>query len=92
MRVFVDTNVLLDVLQQREPHVNASSIVWKACECGEIEGVVSALTFPNIVYILRKDMTPARVRNVLAELSLIFSFADFTVQDMERAAEMEWDD
>ena len=62
MRIFVDTNVLLDVLQNRKPHVNASSIVWKACECGELEGVVSALTFPNIVYVLRKNLTPQRVR------------------------------
>ena len=92
MKVFVDTNVLLDVLQRREPHVKASSIVWKACECGEIEGVVSALTFANIIYILRKDMTPTRARDILAEMSLIFSFEDFTVQDMKRAAEMERDD
>ena len=92
MRVFVDTNVLLDVLQQRVPHVYASSILWKACECGEVEGVVSALTFANIIYILRKDMTPARLRDILDRLELIFSFEDFTVQDMVCATEMEWSD
>ena len=92
MKVFVDTNVLLDVLQQREPHVQASVLVWKACKDSKIEGVVSALTFANIIYILRKDMTPSRVCDILDRLSLIFSFEDFTVQDMKRAAEMEWGD
>jgi len=32
MKLLIDANILLDALQNREPHVHASSIVWKLCE------------------------------------------------------------
>ncbi len=32
MKLMIDANILLDVLQNREPHVQASSVIWKLCE------------------------------------------------------------
>lgn len=92
MRLLIDANILLDVLQKREPHYKDSSLVWKLCETGQDEGVVSALTFANLVYILRKELDASQVRSVLDKLQLIFTFADYTAADMEKAADLEWDD
>lgn len=92
MRLLIDANILLDVLQKREPHYKDSSLVWKLCETGQDEGVVSALTFANLVYILRKELDAGQVRSVLDKLQLIFTFADYTASDMEKAADLEWDD
>ncbi len=38
MNVFVDTNVLLDVLARREPHYADSAQVWTLAETGRIDG------------------------------------------------------
>ena len=92
MRLLIDANILLDVLQKREPHYKDSSLVWKLCETDQDEGIVSALTFANIVYILRKELDARQVRSVLDKLQLIFTFADYTASDMEKAADLEWDD
>ena len=54
MDVFVDTNVLLDVLAQREPFYSDSVAVWTLAERGKVHGLVSAVSFTNIFYIVRK--------------------------------------
>lgn len=92
MRLLIDANVVLDVLQKREPLFKDSSIVWKICETKQAEGYISALTFANLVYVMRKELNPAQIQDVLSKLQLIFCFADFSVVDMERAVEMKWSD
>ncbi len=54
MNVFIDTNVLLDVLAKREPFYNDSGAVWTLAEQGKLRGFVSALSFSNIYYIVRR--------------------------------------
>lgn len=92
MRLLIDANILLDVLQNREPHVQASAVIWKLCETEKVKGYVSALTFANLVYIMRKELDPKKIEEILDALSLIFEFVDFNVLDLVRAAELEWDD
>ena len=92
MRLLIDANVVLDVLQKREPYWKDSSVIWKLCETEQAEGYISTLTFANLMYVMRRELDPAQIRDVLDKLRLIFRFADFTAADMEKAAEMGWDD
>ncbi len=92
MKLLIDANILLDVLQNREPHVQTSSVVWKLCETEQAKGYVSALTFANLVCIMRKEMQPKKIEETLNTLSLIFDFVDFSASDLFRAAELNWDD
>ena len=92
MKVLIDGNIILDVLQNRETHVEASSKVWKLCETDLVDGYVSALTFANLVYVMRKELTPEKVNEVLKKLALIFHFTELGVSDMQKAADMMWND
>lgn len=92
MKLLIDTNILLDVLQNREPHVRHSAIIWKLCETERAKGYVSALTFANLVYVMRKELDPQRIEEILQALSLIFEFVDFNASDLSCAAELKWDD
>ena len=92
MRLLIDGNIILDVLQNREPHVADSAKIWKLCETDQMEGYVSELTFSNLVYIMRKELNPEKINEVFKTLGLIFRFTDLTVSDMAKAAEMQWDD
>lgn len=92
MKLLIDANILLDVLQNREPHVHASSIVWKLCETKKAAGYVSALTFANLVYVMRKELDAKGIEDIFQSLSLIFTFVDFTASDLAHAAELKWDD
>ncbi len=92
MRLLIDGNIILDVLQNREPHVGDSAKIWKLCETRQTEGYVSALTFSNLVYVMRKELTPEKINEILQSLGLIFRFSDLTVSDMTKAADLQWDD
>ncbi len=92
MKLLIDGNILLDVLQKREPHFEDSAKIWKMCETDLVEGYISALTFANLVYVMRKELDPKKIREVLKKLSLIFSIEDLTVSDMSTAADMQWND
>jgi len=54
MRVFVDTNTLLDVLARREPFYAASARIWSMAESGQIQAFISAISFNNVYYVVRK--------------------------------------
>ena len=92
MKLLIDANVLLDVLQRRMPHCSESALIWKLCETGQVSGYVSALTIANLVYIMRKELTPERVEDVLNQLMLIFHLAELTETDLQHAAKKQWPD
>lgn len=92
MRLLIDANIILDVLQAREPHLKSSSLIWKLCETGQAEGFVSSLTFANLVYVMRKELDPDGIRSTLNQLRMIFHFADLTGTDLANAAGLQWKD
>jgi predicted nucleic acid-binding protein len=53
-RVFIDTDVILDVLLAREPYKNAAIEIFKNIELKHIEAFTSPLVIANIAYILKK--------------------------------------
>lgn len=92
MVLLIDANIILDVLLNRSDYVRDSALIWKLCETEKATGYVSALTFANLVYIMRKQLDPEKIENVYQKLSLIFEFADFRVADLKHASELHWDD
>ena len=89
MKVLIDTNVILDVLCSREEFLEASSRVWKYCEVNKLTGVISALSVPNIVYILRKELDPDKTKDIIDRIMLIFDVAELKAEDLRKAAEMK---
>ena len=92
MKLLIDGNILLDVLQKREPYYEDSAKIWKMCETDLVQGYVSALTFANLVYVMRKELDAEKINEVLKKLSLIFTFEDLNVADINAAADMQWND
>lgn len=92
MRVMIDTNVILDVLCNRQGFVEEASKVFKFCEVNKIEGHISAISVPNIVYILRKELDAEKTKKILDQLSLIFKISDLKSDDLKKAANLMFDD
>ena len=92
MRCLIDANILLDVLSDRQPHVQDSSKIWKLCETRQIEGFVSTLTFADLFYILRKELDPGTIEKTLDSLKLIFIFAELNESDISNATSLKWAD
>ena len=92
MKVLIDTNIILDVLCKRPDFYKDSAKVFKLCEVKRISGVISALSIPNIMYILRKELDSEKTKEILDNLSLIFSIADLKADDLKKAADMQFKD
>jgi predicted nucleic acid-binding protein len=54
MRILFDTNIILDVLLNRDPFVADSQQLWQAADAGILEACIASFTIPTIHYICRK--------------------------------------
>lgn len=68
IKILLDLNVLLDVLQRREPFYPDSSRVLSLVEEGAIEGFISAHSITTLMYLLSKDKSPDFARVILTSL------------------------
>jgi predicted nucleic acid-binding protein len=71
--VLLDTNVVLDVLLDREPHVAASAELLSRAETGEVSAWLCATTVTTISYLLSKQLGAARA---LEAVRTLFSFCE----------------
>lgn len=92
MKALIDTNVILDVLCNRAAFAEDAKKIFKLCEVNIVEGYISALSAPNIVYIMRKELDAEKTADILEKLSLIFKIADLKGSDIIKAAELGFGD
>lgn len=55
MRVLLDTDVILDVVQNRQPFSIESTQIWNANRLKLFDGYIAAITPINVFYIIRKQ-------------------------------------
>ena len=68
-RIFIDTNVLLDVSLGREPHCQSSAAVLDLCELSEeVVGMSSTLALANFYYILSRSAGIATARTAVSRV------------------------
>ncbi|HLK18372.1 MAG TPA: PIN domain-containing protein [Bryobacteraceae bacterium] len=73
--VLVDANVVLDVLLDRQPHVEASAAMWATVEKQAIKGLMAAHAVTTIYYLMRKELGNVRARRTIAALLRVFGIA-----------------
>ena len=88
MKVLLDTNILIDVLANREGFAAPACELFKLCEVGQVEGSVYALSMANIAYILRKELDRNGIAEVIGKLGAIFAIADMKADDLKKAAQL----
>ena len=54
MKILLDTNVIVDVAVARQPYFEASQQILLLVEQKQVEGYISASSFSDIYYIVRK--------------------------------------
>lgn len=92
MRVLVDTNILLDLLQQREPFYNDALNLCISVINGEIEGYLSAGQITDLHYILRRELSEEETRAALFKILGIFPLLETKAEDVQCALAGSMDD
>ena len=68
MKVFLDTNVVIDFLAKRELFFEDAERIFSLAEDPAYELCISALSFTNIAYILRKHTSSTQLLSLLDSL------------------------
>jgi predicted nucleic acid-binding protein len=68
MVILIDTNILIDLLDERLPFNTAATGIFTACGEKRINGYIAAHSIPDIFYILRKDYSATDRKQMLLGL------------------------
>jgi len=89
MRVMFDTNVILDLLLDREPFVKEAKPLIAKVEQGLLNGVLCATTVTTIYYLLMRSMGKKGATEVIGSLLKLFEVASVTRIVLEDALESD---
>ena len=90
--IFIDTDIVLDFLLNREPFSSYASIIFSLGEEKKIKVYISPLTISNCYYILRKIASHAKVIKNLQKLLLISNITSISRQDVALALNSNFKD
>ncbi len=74
-RILLDTNIVLDVLLDRKPYVDASAAAWAAVETGVSQGMLAAHAVTTIHYLIRKEIGNAKAARTISAILSVFEIA-----------------
>ncbi len=74
VRVFVDSDVILDFMLDRPPFAEPAQLLFSMAENGKIKLFTSATVFSNCYYLLSRVGSHGKVIEKLTTLSTLFDF------------------
>lgn len=92
MKLFIDINVVLDVLAQREPWFNDSARLLAHIEQGKATGHIAAHTLTTLHYLLAKHLGQQKTSAVLIDLTALLHVEPVDNQILQQALTLGWRD
>jgi len=89
MRAVIDTCVIVDALQSREPFCKDAQSIFLLCANRQFEGFLTAKAITDIYYLTHRDKA---TRDVLTKLCALFGLLDTTALDIRKAISAEISD
>ncbi|KKQ52370.1 MAG: hypothetical protein UT19_C0007G0078 [Candidatus Woesebacteria bacterium GW2011_GWB1_39_10b] len=84
MNVFVDNDVILDILLERKDFAYSSKVV-EHIEKGEVKGFTSPIIFTNTFYLISKAKNNSKAWLALRKLRLLFKVTRINENIIDRA-------
>lgn len=92
MKIYLDTNIILDVLLKRASFYPDSLTILNFCEMKKHEGWVSIITIANIFYIGSKLVGKKEALNVIDLLTVYLQVTGGNTQIVKKAIKSEFQD
>ena len=90
--VLIDLNILLDVLQKREPFYENSAKLLALIEADIIKGLISAHSITTLYYLFQKGRSSADAKAVITNLLQFLIIAPINQETIEQALNLEMKD
>ena len=85
MKIFLDTNLILDVLAERIPFYENSRRIWEFVEKKDLTGYLSATTITDIFYIVNKQLGNEKAYETIGKILTIFDIISVSETDIRKA-------
>ena len=92
MRVLIDTNVVLDFLQGRQPFLEHAARLFERIDSEEIEGFIAATTITNIYYIIRRAAGREVAQDAIAQVLTDLTICAVDLEVLQQAFALNFDD
>jgi predicted nucleic acid-binding protein len=90
--VMIDLNVILNVLQKRNPFHETSSALLAAAETGDIQGYISAHRVTTLFYLLQKGKSASEARATITNLLQFLKIGPVDQSTIEQALNLDYRD
>lgn len=90
--ILIDLNVLLDVIQKREPHFASSAALLDHVLAGKVEGAIPAHALTTIHYLVNRHNSQGDADQAIDWLLAHFSIAGIGKNELIRARSLGWSD
>ena len=70
-KIFVDSDVILDLLCKREPYYQDAAAVFTLCDKKQLNLYTTSLVFANVYYILRKIVGIENAKKLVKKIRLL---------------------
>jgi predicted nucleic acid-binding protein len=91
-KVFVDTDIILDLLSSREPFYIYSANLFSAADKNDIKIFVSSLSFSNLNYILSKQFSSDQAKKKLLKFKTLVTVLPVTDKVVDLALSSDFKD
>lgn len=91
-KVFVDTDVCIDLLSGRQPFNNMAEILFSLADLGQIKIYVSSISFANIDYVLRSQYSTTHSRKIIANFKTIVNVLSVDNKTIDLAIASDFND
>lgn len=75
MKIFVDTNVMVDLLARREPFYADAARLFSLVDMGKCTAAVAAMSFSTTAYLLEKRLSYDDLAHILRQFASIVEIA-----------------
>ena len=69
--VFIDCDICLDLLAERQPHYEPAALLFTLADKGKVRLFVSSLIISNLHYILSRQFSPSEARRILNKFKIL---------------------
>jgi len=90
--ILIDLNILLDMLQKREPFYEAAANLLAAVETGKVVGYVAAHSITTLFYLIQKDRGISEARAMITNLLQFIKIAPVDQATIEQALNLDYSD
>ena len=92
MKLFLDTNILIDVIANRKPWVDEALVLLELAKQKKLTVIVADFSFINLAYITRKLFTQEELYALFSDLCLYVKVVEVGGMIIKKSFQKRWKD